>query len=289
MNPTWKEKKSSTTLTLFSPAKINLFFRLKKKRQDGFHDLESLFQTISLKDDLSLTFSQEDTFSSNADYLSFNDQNLIIKALNVFRDFTKVTHPLAIHLKKNIPIETGLGGGSSNAATLLWGLNLLFKTNLSLKELFFLAAKVSSDSSFFFSLGTALCEGRGESVKNLKALEPTQGWIVKPPYGISTPKAYALSKVPLSQQLLTHQVNSFYTPNPLFQNDLESSAFEIEPELKRLKQDLLDQGCETVFMTGSGSGLICLGKTEPKPKKTIQIYPFHYINRRLSEWYLSGS
>ncbi len=280
-----KKKGNNLSFNFFSPAKINLFFRLKSKRDDGYHNLESLFQAISLGDHLTISLSTKDEFSTNVPYLSFDDQNLVIKALRLFRLSTHIEDPISIFLDKKVPIQTGLGGGSSNGATLLWALNRLFKTNLSVEFLTELAAQISSDSPFFFSEGTALCTGRGDQVHNIKALEPQRGWIVKPAFGISTPQAYACVRTIKKSMPINLHLESFYTKQPHFQNDLEQSACYIEPLLGKLKQELMEEGIETVFMTGSGSGLVCLGKTPPKPKKTIQIYPFHYINRSHNQWY----
>ena len=272
-------------MRLFSPAKINLFFKLGEKREDGYHNISSLFQAISLGDYIEIDHASEDSFESNDQTLGFNDANFIIKALFYFREKTSLSHPLRIKLEKNIPMETGVGGGSSNASTLLWGLNELFGQPLSLGELQELALRVTSDSPFFFSSGTALCEGRGEVLHEMPPLEG-EGYLIKPPYGVSTKDAYMeSSKHSKMSESAKTLVSRAYSSEPLFLNDLEEAAFCLCPQLKELKEDLLEHNKGELFMTGSGSGLVFLGNAAPKTQKPVQIFPFRYINRRLNFWY----
>ncbi len=273
-------------IQLFSPAKVNLFFKLNGQREDGYHNLQSLFQAVSLGDTLTFKHSQKDSFKSNLELLGFNDQNSIIKALFIFRKETGFTSPIEIFLDKKIPTEAGLGGGSSNAATTLWGLNELFGRPASLETLFNWANKITSDSSFFFSAGTALCEGRGELVQNMPALLEESVWLVKPSRGLSTEKVYAESKnhTPITNKL-DELLKKTYSKTPIYSNDLEPPAFALYPELKTLKEELIEQGFGSVFMTGSGSTLVCIGKNRPIAKKTVQIFPVRYISRPPNQWY----
>ncbi len=274
-------------IQLFSPAKINLFFKLNGQREDGYHNLQSFFQAVSLGDTLVLKHSQKDSFKSNVEHLGFNDHNSIIKALFLFREETGITFPLDIFLDKKIPTEAGLGGGSSNAATTLWGLNELFGRPASLETLFNWAMRITSDSSFFFSAGTALCEGRGELVQNMPALSNESVWLVKPSQGLSTQRVYAESKAhtPITNKL-DELLKRIYSKTPIYSNDLEAPAFALYPELKTLKQELIEQNFDSVFMTGSGSTLVCIGKNRPVTKKTVQIFPVRYINRPCNQWYV---
>ncbi len=107
-------------LNLFSPAKVNLFLRVVSKRADGFHDLSSVFQTISLGDTLTFELCDHDVLTCSDAKLPVNDSNLIMKAVKLFRRNTGFQSGFKIHLNKKIPTESGLGGGSSNAATTLW-------------------------------------------------------------------------------------------------------------------------------------------------------------------------
>ncbi|NGX63602.1 MAG: 4-diphosphocytidyl-2-C-methyl-D-erythritol kinase, partial [Candidatus Anoxychlamydiales bacterium] len=151
------------SLTFYSPAKVNLFFKILSKKQDGYHDIFSLNQAISLFDVLYFKKAKKDIFFcyNNKD-LKFDETNLIIKALNLFRDKTKIKDSVEIYLKKNIPIEAGLGGGSSNAATTLFALNELFQKPLTILELIELSKNIGADAPFFFSKGSCFCKNIGD-------------------------------------------------------------------------------------------------------------------------------
>lgn len=147
---------------LFSPAKINLFLRVVSKEPDGYHHLSSLFQAISLGDTLIMERASTDQLTCDHSFLPTDHSNLILKAIKLFRQRTGCEQAFKVHLIKRIPIQAGLGGGSSNAATTLWGCNQLAQTNLSDSTLMEWGTELGSDVSFFFSQGTAHCTGRGE-------------------------------------------------------------------------------------------------------------------------------
>lgn len=137
------------TLTLKSPAKVNLFLRIVGKRPDGYHELASLFQSISLYDLLHFTPSTQDVLTCTDPSLPIDKTNLIWKAVDLFRKKTNLHTFVKVHLEKNIPTQAGLGGGSSNAATTLWALNQLCgkpATDLQLSQW---AGEIGSDVSFF--------------------------------------------------------------------------------------------------------------------------------------------
>ncbi|KAG5517283.1 hypothetical protein RHGRI_037888 [Rhododendron griersonianum] len=169
-------------LTLFSPCKINVFLRITSKREDGFHDLASLFhsisdnivapmnfQVISLGDKIkfSLSPSNKDRLSTNVPGVPLDDRNLIIKALNLYRKKTGSDKFFWIHLDKKVPTGAGLGGGSSNAATALWAANQFSGCLATEKELQEWSSEIGSDVPFFFSHGAAYCTGRGEVVEDI--------------------------------------------------------------------------------------------------------------------------
>lgn len=272
-------------IELFSPAKINFFFKLAGKRADGYHNLESMFQAIDLFDSISLKFSDHDCFKSNT-HLGFNEDNFIIKALFVFREKTGLNHPLKITLDKKIPIEGGLGGGSSNASTILWGLNELYGHPVSLDKLQIWSGLVTSDSPFFFSEGSAFCTERGDKVQNLPPIEEFKGWLIKPKEGNSTKLVYAASQDFTPTRLSSKELlDRFYSKTPIFHNDLEEAAFSLTPKLRELKENLFIQGAQSVFMTGSGTGLVALSENKPKFDSPIEIFEIHSIQRSQNEWY----
>lgn len=251
-----------------SPAKLNLFFKVLHKRADGYHEIRSLYQAIDLFDTLSLEKASQDRLTCTDPELPTDERNLVWRALQLFR--TKASFaPVHLHLEKRIPMQAGLGGGSSNAATTLWALNRFAGEPCSLLQLQELGAQLGSDVPFFFSRGTALCTGRGEKLEEQEPLE-LRGVLVKPPYGLSTPTVYRETRVGELQEIKA----------PYF-NDLEGAALRLEPRLKALKEQLLGCGFQTVCMTGSGSAFFCLGDGLI-PKGALA---FRAIQREKTHWF----
>ncbi len=258
------------SLTLFSPAKINLFLRIMGKRPDGYHELASLFQAINLGDTLSFTLGAQDSLTCSDPHLPCNDSNLIIKALHLFRRKTNLHTPVTIHLEKHIPTQAGLGGGSSNAATTLWALNTLHNNPCTLQELQKWSSEIGSDIAFFFSHGTAYCTGRGEQVRDLPPLSLPPLSLIKPPQGLSTPAIYkALQLHECSTEDPEQLLADFYAGKPRYINDLEAPAFQLYPLLSQIKKSH-----STAFMSGSGSAMVGVGNDTVNP-----------INRSQTGWY----
>ena len=175
-----------------SPAKVNLFLEIIRKRSDGFHDLESIFQTIPLYDTLEFTPGAESfTLETDDPAIPVNKNNLILQAAEHLRKLYPLPGGGHFHLHKVIPSAGGLGGGSSNAATALLLLNDAFKLNLSQEELTQIGATIGSDVAFFIYGGTCLCQGRGEIVTPLSKVPALPLHIITPSWGISTPAAFA--------------------------------------------------------------------------------------------------
>ena len=257
----------------FSPAKVNLFFRVLSKRPDGYHEVASLYTVVNFGDFLIIKEASKDSFLSNVTWLLNDSSNLIIKARDAFRKETNIKTPISIRLEKNIPIMAGLGGGSSNAATVLWMMNNYFGRPLSIDQLIKIGAALGSDVPFFFSNGCAYCTGRGEVLKNIDRADSF--WIAKHSrYLLSTPDVYA-SCIPCELSV----------DDSLFVNDLEPAAFRLLPSLMSFKQDLLNLGFSRVVMTGSGSAFICKGDVK-KPRLPSTTFNFvTTIQRDQLKWY----
>lgn len=273
-------------LSLFSPSKLNLFFRVIKRRSDGYHEIASIFQAISLGDVLEVEMSESDLITCTDSQIPCDRSNLVYKALHLFRAKTGLTQKVHFHLKKRVPIQAGLGGGSGNAATALWALNMLFQTKVNPQELCLWSAEIGSDVPFFFSLGTAYCTGRGEILRELSPLRETSLWLAKPNLGLSTPLVYnhcdpaSLSSIdPLSV------VRAFLEEKPSYFNDLELSAFKLMPELERLKEQLLALGFHTAVMTGSGTAFFCLGEVVEPNLDGITFFKVNFLRREEGSWY----
>lgn len=273
-------------LTLNSPAKLNLFLRVLGKRPDGYHELASLFQTISLSDTLHFELSDCDQLTCTDPTLPTDGSNLALKAVDLFRRKTGLRFHVKIHLEKNIPTQAGLGGGSSNAATTLWALNQLCEKPATPEQLAEWSSEIGSDISFFFSLGTAYCTGRGEKIQSLPLLPQTKLWIVKPQEGLSTPLVYQRLNLSLLQPRdPIKSLESFQTGAPCYFNDLEGPAFSAMPALAQLKQQLKAVGFHTALMTGSGSSFFCIGNAKPPVHPGLTCYPASFVNRTADRWY----
>jgi 4-diphosphocytidyl-2-C-methyl-D-erythritol kinase len=269
---------------LFSPAKLNLFFRVLRKRDDGFHEIASLMQAISLGDILHFQESSKDSLTLTDPSIPTDERNFIHKARALFREKTGYKRPLTIHVEKNIPAEGGFGGGSGNIATTLWALNELSGQKIEEATLRIWAGEISSDAPFFFSTGTAYVAGRGEEVFSLPPLEKKTLYLAKPKGGLSTPLVY---------KYCTPNVNDL-DPKKLLGNalagglegvnDLEYAAFALRPDLFELKEGLIHLGFETVVMTGSGSGFFCIGPVEEPSLPEIQFWKTSYLSRG-KQWY----
>src|ERR1700722_521789 len=179
-------------LSLRSPAKINLFLRILKKRSDGYHELASLFQAIDLADriDVSISSTGPDELTCTDPLIPANSSNLAWKAASLFRHQINQHFYFKIHIQKNIPQQAGLGGGSSNAATTFWALNQLLNKPATEDQLAVWGSQIGSDVPFFLSQGTSYCTGRGEILRPMPPLFKQSLAIIKPFYGMPTPAVY---------------------------------------------------------------------------------------------------
>jgi len=277
-------------ITLHSPAKINLFLRILNRRHDGYHNLSSLFQTIDLHDVLHLSLSDHDRMTCTDPTLPLDETNLVMKAVALFRKKTGLPIHAKVHLEKHIPHQAGLGGGSSNAATALWGLNQLAGNPATEETLMLWGAEIGSDVAFFLSNGTAHCTGRGEVIKPLKSfLKGLPITIVKPSEGLSTPEVFRhLDLQELSTRdpdILLEKIIQHSFKNNLI-NDLEEPAFRLKPQLLELKNQLLAFGHENILMSGSGTAFFCLGnRGKIEPNKALFIAQTLPTNRVSGVWY----
>ena len=176
-------------------------------------------------------------------------------------------------------MEAGLGGGSGNAATVLWGMNELAGRVASEEELREMGAELGSDVPFFFSSGRAHCTGRGEKVKSLELIGDEKGWVVKPFFGLSTKLVY--------ERVREDSLRPYDFGDIVYLNDLECFAFEAEPRLKLVKETLLREFA-VVMMTGSGTAFFCSAPlhTEVQFMEDLLYHPVSSIHRKEQEWYV---
>lgn len=304
----------NSSLSLFSPCKINLFLRILNKRSDGYHNLASLFQSVGFGDTLHLALlprAQEgkggsDVFSCDMAGVPTDSSNLVLRALELMRQKLNIRGQyFTANLIKRVPAQAGLGGGSANAATAMWGANELLGRPATLQELIDWSAELGSDITFFLSQGTAYCTGRGEIMTPIVQPLPsgTKLSIVKPDLGLSTPMVFkALDYNQLSKRDPEELRDAFLSQGVVniddeyYINDLEQPAFDCLPELKALKEELVCvDGFHHVMMSGSGTSIYCIG--EPKDMKSfmstfdervgISVFNTEFINREDGQWFES--
>jgi 4-diphosphocytidyl-2-C-methyl-D-erythritol kinase len=245
--------------TLKAPAKINWFLSVLQKRGDGYHDISSLMQCVDLYD--LLTFEKHDTLQVISDVRDLPvEQNLVYRAAMAMRGIAGVRQGAKITLKKEIPLAAGMGGGSSDAACTLIGLNRLWGTNLSTEKLHEVGELIGSDVPFFINSNYAYAEGRGEIITALPGAPAVTLLLVNPGIPVSTAWAYQARQSELTKKAVdiklfcqTLDRNDFDLLRSLMVNDLEHAVISAFPEIGRIKDSLLRLGAVASSMSGSGS------------------------------------
>ncbi|MFQ5957528.1 MAG: 4-(cytidine 5'-diphospho)-2-C-methyl-D-erythritol kinase [Candidatus Brocadiales bacterium] len=266
------------TISLTAPAKINLFLEVLGKRPDGYHELETVMQEIDLAD--TLTLEEVDRgieLTCTEPDIPCDEDNLVWKAARIFKEETGVEKGIRIHLVKRIPVAAGLGGGSSNAATMLKGLNTLWDTGLSETILMDMAAQLGSDVPFFIKGGTALCKGRGEIVTPLAVRHRFSYVLLYPDIRVSTANVYNNLKIDLTRDkkdvnflckaLLSDNVSAL---NSSLFNRLEEVALELYPELRKFMGLLESYLSNGVLLSGSGSAIYGRCENREEAKNVIE-------------------
>jgi 4-diphosphocytidyl-2-C-methyl-D-erythritol kinase len=272
------------TRVIRSCAKVNLTLEVLGIRPDGYHAIESVMQSISLYDEITLRLTPRPGISLTCSVpgIPTDIRNLAFRAASLYMDSIKAECGLEIHLNKNIPSEAGLGGGSSDAAGVLRGLNNLMEGCIGEDELLRLASEAGSDVPFFIVGGTAHSSGRGEIIDPLPDIAQFGLVIIKPPFGVKTPWAYRrfdeIQKdaktapygevTPALIECLKSQ-DTGCLPS-LLKNDLEIPAVEAYPEIALYKERLKETGALGSLMCGSGSAVFGLFASEESARKSLE-------------------
>jgi 4-diphosphocytidyl-2-C-methyl-D-erythritol kinase len=256
-----------------SYAKINWALRITGRRADGYHDLETLFQTISLFDELTFRESKRLALVCDDPSIPTDETNLVVRAARALG-----SPPVSIELRKHIPAGGGLGGGSSNAAATLVALNAMF--DLRRDDLPSIALSLGSDVPFFLVGGTAYATGRGEVLTpmpmpmSMPSREALPLLLVLPRERVATPEAFARVthfSVPLGIDAYRDRAN--------FTNDFEQPVFAMIPSLRELRQRLIDAGAEWARMSGSGSTLVGAFATSEERDAAAERFPDVRVER----------
>lgn len=269
-------------LKVAAPAKINLTLEVLDKREDGFHNIKSIMQAVSLYD--YLTFKIENTekteiiLTGTSQEIPYDSKNLVYKAIDKFLEKTGITgKKIEVFIEKNIPVEAGLAGGSTDAAAAFLALNTIFDKPLNDNEIEELCASLGSDLNFCLNGGTAVCTGRGEQTKKI-VTETKFVTLIKPlGFGISAKEAYTKfaqmtdKSVPHNTDKMINEFNS-----GLLYNSLEKAVINDYKELLEIKEAIPES-----MMSGSGPTFFVLKRFAPKSFDTerfLVIEDLHFIN-----------
>ncbi len=252
---------------VWAPAKVNLYLRVVSRRLDGYHELATLMVPVPLYDTILLRAETSLSLACDSADLAVNEHNLVLRAALLLRDRFATGRGAFIQLRKRIPKEAGMGGGSSDAAATLVGLNQLWNLQLGTESLIQLAMELGSDVPFFLGEGTAWCTGRGEILKQITYLqEGLHLVVVKPEKGLVTREIFNLLNIGTIHADLEDSDGIFlrsltegpYRLSECLRNDLARPALELLPMLGDIRQSLLASGALGVVMTGSGSAMVGL-------------------------------
>ena len=257
---------TKNVISLKAPAKVNLFLEILGKRDDGYHEIETIMQEIDLADSLQFEETQEGvTLECNDKNIPANQDNLVCKAANLILEECGIKKGVLINLEKNIPVGAGLGGGSSDAATTLKALNSLWKVGLNNEELMEFAAKLGSDIPFFINGKTALCRGRGELITPVEVRNRMDYIILFPRVHISTETIYKNLKIDLTKKrkdvsffLDALKYSEVVGISKLLFNRLEEVIFATYPDLLQVKSALESFDFCGLSISGSGSAFFGL-------------------------------
>ena len=268
----------SNKLQFKTPAKINLGLHIHKKREDGFHELETLFQMVALFDEMEMEGAPEKVeLFCDAPGIPNDESNLVIKAARLLQNnFPGKCDGVKIKLQKNIPSGAGLGGGSGNAAGALLALNILWNLKIPRDDLISMASELGSDVPFFLMSPCAIGTGKGEILQPVE--NPISFYIlmIYPGFPISTPWVYGNLKLKLTKSENNISIlknflmrSEFAQLGAALYNDLEPVVFKRYPEILRIKNELLSSGAGGSLLSGSGSTVFGIFENPEIAKKAL--------------------
>ncbi len=265
-------------------AKINLSLDVLGKRRDGYHDIKSIFQSIGIFDDVTVSIIKKGVEITCSDRkVPCDERNTAYKAAQLFLDYTGIASGVYINILKRIPSQAGLGGGSSDGAAVLYAMNRIFDTRMTIPELADLGGRISADTAFFIYGGTAYVEGIGDIINPIRSLPSMDIVVAKGSAGISTPEAYrkidaleAPERIKTGRILKAIDEGRFMKKCSLCRNIFEEVADN--RDVVDLKKHLSDGGAELALMSGSGSavfGIFSDTKTALKCCRSLQQYYYY--------------
>ena len=263
-------------ISLKALAKINLGLDVVRRREDGYHEVRMIMQTIHLYDKLEITKTKEPgiVITSNLSYVPTNENNLVYKAAKILMDEFNIQEGVSVNLIKRIPVAAGMAGGSSDAAAMLYGMNQIFDLKLSRKELMERGVKIGADVPYCLMRGTALAEGIGEELTQLPPMVKCPVLIAKPQISVSTKFVYENLKLneetihPDIDQLIADIKNKdLHAIAGHMGNVLETVTIPEYPVIAEIKEQMMKSGAVNAMMSGSGPTVFGLFEDEETVQK----------------------
>ncbi len=260
-----------SVISIKSPAKINLYLKVLGKRKDGYHEIESVILPINIYDKIILSKRAVGLdFFCDHNELQDAENNLAYQAAQMLADFTGRQLPVSIKLYKKIPIAAGLGGGSSNAASVLLGLNQLYNLGVSRNKLLGIGAQLGADIPFFILSHPAIATGKGEKLTPIN-FNPTWLVVINPGFPVKTAQTYASINLGLTKAWGYNKMPAVPVDDAdvgkladLLKNDLEPPVIKQYPLIDEIKKRLLAKGAEGALMSGSGPSVFGLFSSSNK-------------------------
>lgn len=267
-------------ISLQSFSKINIGLKVLRARQDGYHDIHTVFQELDFYDSILIKKKEKGClFTSNVDWLSNNKANLCVKAWQCLVDHFDIAG-VSIDLKKNIPPGSGLGGGSSNAACVLKGLSKLYNLNICSKDLINIGSSIGADVPFFINGGCQIGNGIGDKLIKINHDTENTFLLVMPDIHIDTKAAFKKFKKFLDNNQEKVNFNNFIKKKNIlfkfFENDFETIIVPAYPEIGQIKKTLLEQGAVYSSLSGTGSTVFGVFDDEAKAISAESLFKVHY-------------
>jgi 4-diphosphocytidyl-2-C-methyl-D-erythritol kinase len=255
------------TIELISCAKVNLRLDVLGKRDDGYHEIRTVFQKISLADELSIAIAKSGIeITCDNPRVPVDETNLAYRAAHILLNKNNIRDGVRISIKKRIPIAAGLGGGSSNAAYTLMGINQLFALGINPQELMSTGKDIGADVPFFIFGNSALATGIGDKLEPLEVLPPLWFLLITPDFPISTAWAYRNARRGLTNAnnniTIPKCINHLQDVITILSNDLEHVVIPRYPLIQEIKDALLAEGAKGSLMSGSGSTVFGIFENE---------------------------
>jgi 4-diphosphocytidyl-2-C-methyl-D-erythritol kinase len=282
------------SIELPCPAKVNLRLEVLRRRADGYHEIRTIVQRISLFDTLRISLRDREGISiiSDSPRLPVGEGNLAYRAASNLLEETKADVGVEITIRKEIPISSGLGGGSSNAASTLMGLNRILRLNLSKERLMEIGARIGADIPFFIFEKTAVATGIGEKLQQMRIHPSIWFVLVNPGWEVSTKWAYEGLNFELTKRPFHIKLPPFFGDIGqvvrALHNDLESVTIAAYPEIQGIKEELISRGAQGSLMTGSGPTVFGIFSRKSRAQSAYRELSVQYAERRWTVFLAKG-